>query len=123
MRLAHDLHPIVDTAAELSGLLVQLDIYRATTLSFMERYDAILCPVNAVPAPLHGASWDQIETYSYTVAYNLTGWPAAVVRGGTSAGGLPIGVLVIARPWGEDVALAVAAYLEGALGGWQAPGI
>ena len=45
---------------------------------------------------------------SYTSAYNLTGWPGVVVRGGTSPEGLPIGVQVIARPWREDVALAVA---------------
>jgi len=27
----------------------------------------------------------------------------------------------VARPWREDVALAVAQYLEAALGGWQRP--
>ena len=57
--------------------------------------------------------------FSYTGAYNLTGWPGAVVRGGTSPEGLPIGVQVVARPWREDVALAVAQQLETALGGWQ----
>ena len=51
----------------------------------------------------------------------MTGWPAAVVRGGTSPEGLPIGVQVVARPWREDVALALAARLEAALGGWQRP--
>jgi amidase len=44
-----------------------------------------------------------------------------VVRGGTSPEGLPIGVQLVARPWREDVALAVAQSLEGALGGWQRP--
>jgi len=44
-----------------------------------------------------------------------------VVRGGTSSEGLPIGVQVVARPWREDVALAVAQVLEEALGGWQRP--
>jgi amidase len=53
--------------------------------------------------------------------YNLTGWPGVVVRGGTSPEGLPIGVQLVARPWREDVALAVAQYLEEALGGWQRP--
>ena len=60
---------------------------------------------------------------SYTNAYNLTGWPAAVVRGGTSPEGLPIGVQIVARPWREDVALAVAQQLETALGGWQPPAL
>ena len=44
-----------------------------------------------------------------------------MVRAGTSPDGLPIGVQVVARPWREDVSLAVAQYLEGALGGWQRP--
>lgn len=56
-----------------------------------------------------------------TYTYNLTGWPAVVVRSGTSPEGLPIGVQVVARPWREDVALAVAQYIETALGGWQCP--
>jgi amidase len=32
---------------------------------------------------------------------------------------LPIGVQVVARPWREDVALAVAQHLETVLGDWQ----
>jgi len=55
------------------------------------------------------------------MSYNLTGWPDAVVRGGTSPEGLPIGVQIVTRPWREDVALAVAQHLEGELGGWQRP--
>jgi len=35
-----------------------------------------------------------------------------VVRAGTSSGGLPIGVQVIAAPWREDVALRIAHALE-----------
>ena len=55
------------------------------------------------------------------MAYNLTGWPAATVRVGTSEDKLPIGVQIIARPWCEDVALAVAQHLEQIFGGWQQP--
>jgi amidase len=116
-------HPM--STAQFAGLLVQWDIFRSTMLSFMEAYDVILCPVCAQPAPPHGFSYSQegLRTYSYTQTYNLTGWPAAVVRGGTSPGGLPIGVQIVARPWREDVALAVAQYLEKALGGWRAPSL
>jgi amidase len=53
------------------------------------------------------------------MAYNLTGWPAAVVRAGTSPEGLPIGVQIVAPPWREDVVLAVAGSIETAFGGWQ----
>ena len=60
---------------------------------------------------------------SYTGAYNMTGWPGAVVRCGTSPEGLPIGLQVVARPWREDVAIALVQQLETALGGWQPPSI
>ena len=37
--------------------------------------------------------------------------------------GLPIGVQIVARPWREDVALAVAKHLETVLGGWERPSL
>lgn len=57
----------------------------------------------------------------YTNVHDLTGWPAATVRCGTSRDGLPIGVQVAARPWEDEVALAAAGELERALGGYVAP--
>ncbi len=108
---------------ELSALLEKADAYRSEMLQFMESYDAILCPTAAYPATEHEGTFDESRTmgFAYTGAYNVTGWPGAVVRGGTSPEGLPIGVQVVARPWREDVALALAAVLESALGGWQRP--
>jgi amidase len=44
-----------------------------------------------------------------------------VVRCGTTPEGLPIGVQVVALPWREDVALAVAQHLEAVFGGWRRP--
>jgi hypothetical protein len=43
------------------------------------------------------------------------------VRCGESSRGLPIAVQILAKPWREDVALAIAARLEQAMGGWKAP--
>jgi amidase len=108
---------------DFTALLEDVDTYRSEMLTFLQQYDVILCPVCAFPAPPHGSTMevDMRLGFSYTGAYNLTGWPGAVVRGGTSPDGLPIGVQVVARPWREDVALAVAQRLETALGGWQQP--
>ena len=109
--------------AEFTKLLEDLDQFRSAMLAFMAHYEVMLCPVNALPALPHG-TWREAfrqGAASYTQAYNLTGWPGAVVRGGTSPEGLPIGVQIVARPRQEDVALAVAQYLEEALGGWQCP--
>jgi len=60
-------------------------------------------------------------SFGYTMTYNATGWPAAVVRAGTSAEGLPIGVQIVAAPGREDVALAAAKHVESALGGFRPP--
>jgi amidase len=79
--------------------------------------------VCSFPGMVHGSTYDRLPSFSYTMTHNLTGWPAAVVRGGTASSGLPIGVQIAARPWREDVALAVAACLEDELGPWQPPGL
>ena len=99
------------------------DCYRAGMFAFLRNYDAILCPVYTQAALPHGTSTqdENFRGFSHTMAYNLTGWPAAVVRCGESATGLPIAVQGVARPWREDVALAVAGWLEQAFGGWKAP--
>jgi amidase len=110
-------------AAAMAHWLFRWGIFRNEMLAFMEAYDIIVCRICAFPAIPHGTSDDpdKVHGFSYTKTYNLTGWPAVVVRCGTSAAGLPIGVQVVARPWREDVALAVAAYLERVFGGWQRP--
>lgn len=111
------------TLAQFGGVLAQIDLFRSRMLSFMETCDVILCPVSACPAMPHGSTSRQTPNFSYTFVYNLTGWPGAVVRVGTTAEGLPIGVQIVARPWREDVALKVAQFLEKEFGGWIRPPI
>jgi amidase len=111
------------TTAELTGLVFQLDAWRSRMLSFMRDYDLIVCPPCARTAMAHGTTFDDDNqlVFSYTMLYNMTGWPGAVVRASASAEGLPIGVQLVARPWREDVALAAASVVERATGGWQRP--
>ena len=115
------------TTSQLSGLMTQWGKFCSSMLSFMEKHDVIICPVCAFPAPTHGASFDLdgsiVPAFSYTMTYNLTGWPGVVVRAGTSPEGLPIGVQVVARPWRDDVALAVAQHIETVSRGWQRPSL
>ena len=75
------------------------------------------------PAIRHGESSAPWFGDTYSDVHNLTGWPAVVVRGGTSPEGLPIGVQLVAPPWREDVALAEARVVEAASGGWQPPNL
>jgi amidase len=91
-----------------------LDRFRERMFAFLEGFDAILSPVAAQPAVPHGTSLEDnvFRGFSYTMTHNLTGWPAAVVRCGTSRDGLPIGIQIAAHPWREDVALALAKAIE-----------
>lgn len=86
----------------------------------MERYDAIVCPATPSPAPDHHiAEANPIESFLFTLPFSLTGWPSVVIRGGTSSDGMPIAVQVVARPWRDDVALALARHIEVSTGGWR----
>ncbi|HET8912436.1 MAG TPA: amidase [Ktedonobacteraceae bacterium] len=107
------------SGGEIEALLARWDTFRSRMLGFMRGCDVLLCPAAASPAVLCGEG--MVQQFSYTLPFSLTGYPAVVVRVGTSPDGLPIGVQVVARPWREDVALAVAGKLEKLLGGWQAP--
>jgi amidase len=111
------------TAAECWSALDRWDAFCRRMLSSMADYDLLLSPVTAYAAYPHAAVGDEDPCFSYTNTYSLTGWPVAVVRAGTTAEGLPIGVQIAAKPWREDVAFAIGAVLEGALGGWQPPSI
>jgi amidase len=116
------LEPYRTDLAGLQGYWAEWDSYRAEMFAFLRRYDAILCPAYTQPALPHGASilYENFRGFSHTMAYNVAGWPAAVVRCGESAEGLPIAVQVVAAPWREDIVLAVAAALERGFGGWKA---
>jgi amidase len=109
-------HPL--TPEEIERSIFEWDRLRRDFLGFMRRFDLIVCPVSAAPAG-YGAAGEM--EFIYTLPFSLTGYPCVVIRGGTSAEGLPIGVQVVARPWRDDVALAAARCIESALGGWQPP--
>jgi amidase len=111
----------VRPATEYADLLARWDRFRLDAMTFLDDHDVVLSPVAAVPALPHGTTFQNLTAFGYAFTHNLTGWPAAVVRGGTSPEGLPIGVQVAAGPWREDRALAVARHLESALGPFPGP--
>lgn len=108
-----------NTSAELIALLQEQDRYRRAMTSWFKNYDVILCPANAGPAPRIQSARD--GSMSYTAIYNISGWPALVLRGGTSPEKLPLGLQVVGRPLREDVAFAVALHLERAFGPFPHP--
>jgi len=106
---------------EARSRFVDIDAYRIEMLTFMADFDVIICPVMPTAAKPHHHGLVEISDFSHMMVHNLTGWPAAVVRCGTSKEGLPVGVQVVARPWQDATALAVAAHLEKVFGGWRPP--
>ena len=111
------------SGADLTALVERADAVRSRYLRWMQGIDLLVCPAMPQPAIHHGESTEPWFGDTYSDVHNLTGFPAAVVRGGTAPEGLPIGVQLVAPPWREDVALAAARVVETASGGWRRPPI
>ncbi|TDY35765.1 amidase [Janthinobacterium sp. 75] len=90
------------------------DKYRRSLLRFMNDVDIIICPIAERTAALTGEDEGSVI---FTAPYSLTGYPVVAIPVTKSSNGLPIGVQVIAGPWREDRALAVALVIEQAFGG------
>ncbi len=106
----------------LFALLGRWAAFRSRMLQFVDAYDVMLSPVTPAPAPLHGCQPgdEPLESYvpwSNVMAYTMAGVPVAVVPAGSERG-LPVGVHLAAAPFAEEVALAAAAAVEEALGGY-----
>jgi len=122
----------VVSSAEFTGLCETIDAIRSEQLQWFEQYDLIVCPASQrAPIPLDYEPPEGRDATGrrggggYTSQYNTTGWPAGVVRAGTSteAPGLPLGIQLVAQPWRDDVVIAAMAHVEKQTGGWQMPKI
>jgi aspartyl-tRNA(Asn)/glutamyl-tRNA(Gln) amidotransferase subunit A len=73
--------------------------------------DALLTPATTGPAPAADTTGDG----SFNSPWSYTGLPTVSIPAGWTAGGLPLAVQLVGRPWGEAELLAVAAWCEGRL--------
>lgn len=124
LRVAGELLP----SSEFTRWCEVMDGIKSEQLAWFEQYDLIVCPANAKPpqkVPSEFVRPPGSSNGSYTSQYNTTGWPAGVVRAGTSTEeqGLPLGIQLVGQPWRDDVVLAAMAYVERQSGGWQMPNI
>lgn len=120
LRLTGELLP----SADFTRWCEVMDSIKSEQLSWFEQYDLIVCPANAKPpqkVPPEFVRPPGSGNGSYTSQYNTTGWPAGVVRAGTSTEepGLPLGIQLVGQPWRDDVVLAAMAHVEKQAGGWQ----
>ena len=102
---------------------------------FFETYDALLCPVTAVPAFPHdtdrrvpdrrisvnGEERPYMELLRWAGLATVSHLPASAAPTGRSKDGLPLGVQIVG-PYQEDLTcLAAARLLEQSFGGFRAP--
>ena len=97
-------------------LKADINKYQHDMHTYMQNTDIILSPVFPTPAVAHGDTFnDSIRPgFSYVSAYNLAGFPAAVIPVGSSKEGLPIGIQIAAGPMQEERVLKMAAWVEAA---------
>jgi len=125
------------SADEYWQLLERRAVFRERFLKELDRcrFDAFVCPPDAVPALRHDTRW--YLAFSYAAIWNLLGMPAGVVaatrvradeesdrtpgadwaerearRCERQSAGLPVGVQVVGRHWREDVVLRIMRMLE-----------
>jgi aspartyl-tRNA(Asn)/glutamyl-tRNA(Gln) amidotransferase subunit A len=83
-----------------------------------EEADLILSPVAPSTAYEFGALEDPLEMYLsdiYTISINLAGLPAISLPVDTAANGMPVGLQLVAKPFGEQTLFDGALSLENAL--------
>jgi amidase len=104
------------------------DNLRAHLLRQLRDIPVLLSPVSTAPAfPHRAGSYRPGDPHNYrdTMRFcqwlNLAGFPGLSLPFGRSPEGLPINIQLIARPWEEELLLAVAESVEQARGPWQPP--
>jgi Asp-tRNA(Asn)/Glu-tRNA(Gln) amidotransferase A subunit family amidase len=112
------------SSVELLSAWAELDLLRAKTLEEMSAFPVLLCPVASIPAFRHGERrWtiegrplEYLDAVRPTQWFNILAAPSAVVPVSRSLEGLPIGIQIVARPFEDEVALAIAAIVDSAFG-------
>ncbi len=112
------------SGANVAEALLSMQQFGLQMAQFHRRFDMVLQPVAATPAPPLGAitfrEGDDLQSYTsrfkavsaYTHLYNMTGQPSIAVPFTTSQSGLPIGIMLSAAMGGDAGLLGLAAQLE-----------
>lgn len=112
------------TAPEFGLAIGALRRYAAGALTALAPYDAVLTPTLSVPPVLVGAMRNDDDPNAdfeaqkaftpWTSAWNVTGMPAVSLPLHWTPDGLPVGVMLGARPAEEELLLALSAQVEAA---------
>jgi amidase len=119
-------------SSEFTAACEEMDAIKSEQLAWFEKYDLIICPAANRATRRLDAETTPPATSGRTRGrggmgglgqYNTTGWPAGVVRAGTSTAepGLPLGIQAVAQPWRDDVVIAALGFIESKTGGYVKP--
>jgi amidase len=98
---------------------------------FFEDCDALLCPASMVtafphcepgtPLKVDGNDVDYWMVSAHGTVFNYTGHPAVVLPYKLDRDGLPIGLQLVGKRWGDLRLLAIAKALSPVTGGFRRP--
>jgi len=87
---------------------------RAELKAAMADLDVVLTAAAPAEAPKIDAipKWDVLQKPSFTMPFNVAGYPAMSICSGYGAGGLPVAVQLVGKPFQEATVLRVADAFE-----------
>jgi len=119
------------TLAQYLEALHRRDQSITTWEQFFDEWDVLLCPPSMTTAfphcetgsPLHvdGQKVEYWMVGAHSTLFNYTGHPAVVLPYKLDRDGLPIGVQLVGKRWGESRLLAMAIALSEVTGAFQRP--
>lgn len=104
--------------------------------SLFNTWDALICPVTPGAAFKHSHTRNPLKSaistngikvpywnwgLSYTFIFSLTGHPVVTMPVGYTAQGLPIGIQLVGKRWGDYRLLAIAKTLSTLIGQYRTP--
>jgi amidase len=119
----------VPSLAEYYTALHTRDAFIIEWEEFFASWDALLCPVamraafphcpTDTPLEVDGEQVNYWRVIGHCAPFNFTGHPVVVVPIGNDEDGLPIGMQIVGKRWGEERLLAIAALVAEVAGPFQ----
>jgi amidase len=114
------------SSSQISAAYGQLDLLWKRAVAFFDRYDVLIAPVTQVspfpveveyPTEVNGTPMSSYVEWMRTCCRITTsGCPALSLPAGFTAAGMPVGVQLIGRPYGDVALLEAAKALEATTG-------